>query len=257
MGIRQATFRLAPTLIRMRCITSGKFIKTVRVQLCPLGATNSIMGACSHYAVGLVAGPPSLLFSVYSLLGQPSGLAMLQCFVDEQMTDTERRIFTQPLALEALGRYLIRLHRVSVSPLVARFVLLHGIRVRVDSRPHPHLLMSPGPARATVDASQDAMGMWRLKGTGAIVPKPLIMMVAHPTRSETKWWTVMGLPIVVSRDSFGLCAPALIVHDPAVWHRQRHVRVCNRTNGRLNRSLLAGVGWSCRNEQLPCSFPGA
>ena len=37
--------------------------------------------------------------------------ALLQVSLDEDMTDRERSVFTQPLALAALGRYIIKLYR--------------------------------------------------------------------------------------------------------------------------------------------------
>jgi len=39
--------------------------------------------------------------------------ARLQVLVDEELEDADRAIFTQPIALEALGRFLIKLYRVS------------------------------------------------------------------------------------------------------------------------------------------------
>ena len=40
------------------------------------------------------------------------GKATMQVVLDEDLTDYERRVFTQPLALAMLGRYIIKLKRV-------------------------------------------------------------------------------------------------------------------------------------------------
>ncbi len=91
--------------------------------------------------------------------------------VDDEVTDSERRLFGQPIALATLGRMLVRIHRDALTTWRTR-------RGRVDTKP---VVITIRHSRSTDDAEIVA------DGDGVII-----------SGDGATYITVLGLPVVAA-----------------------------------------------------------
>lgn len=122
-----------------------------------------------------------------------------QASIDEGLSDFERKVFTQPLALAMLGRYIIKLFRVRVR---CDGVLPPSCCYFSSVATHVYLLAASKPCPPPPLPSQDAKSLRKKSDwyqNDMLRKFPIVLAVSHPhTSIGMRWCTVLGLPITGS-----------------------------------------------------------